>query len=115
MDEKVGPVLQHCRVGAHAATRFIDAPALPRSIAGPQETDRAAIGRSSAETAHLRFANNGRRGEVLKTHAIEDFLRSREVLDQKLGSEVALLQSVDKSGSADIFEVISGSDFKQHA
>jgi hypothetical protein len=37
MDEKVGPILQHGRIGAHPAAGFVDAPAAAGGIARPHE------------------------------------------------------------------------------
>src|SRR5579885_1615347 len=49
MDEEIGPVLLHGGVGAHAAARLVDAPALARGIARPDKADGAAVGRRGAE------------------------------------------------------------------
>jgi hypothetical protein len=56
MDEEVRPALQHCRIGAHAAARLVDAPALARGVTGPDERHRAPVVRSRAEAPDLRFA-----------------------------------------------------------
>jgi hypothetical protein len=41
VDEEIRPVAQHCGVGAHAAARLVDAPALSGGVARPHERDRA--------------------------------------------------------------------------
>src|SRR6266540_4062837 len=78
MDEEVGSVRQHRRVGAHAAARFVDAPALSGRIPRPGERDRAAVARRSAEAADQRLAEKGRRRQVLEADAIEDVLACRQ-------------------------------------
>ena len=37
VDEEIRPIAQHGGVGAHAAARLVDAPALPGGVARPQE------------------------------------------------------------------------------
>ena len=113
--KKSGRLLQHGRVGAHAAARFVDAPALARGVAGPDEGHRAGVARRRAEAPDLRFARNGRRGQVLKSHAIEDVLTRRETLQQRLCSEVALRQRVDRDRAADVLEAVGGRGLDQHA
>src|SRR4029079_803855 len=61
MDEEVGAAFEHRCVGAHAAAPLVDAPALARDIAGPDERHRAPVGRRGPETAGDGFAGNGRR------------------------------------------------------
>src|SRR5437879_134405 len=56
MDEEVRTVLQHGAIGAIAPALGIDAPALPRRIAGPEQRDRAPRGGCGAETPGLDFA-----------------------------------------------------------
>ena len=60
VDEKVRAILQHGRVGAHAAARLIDAPALSGGVARPHKTDRAPVVRRGTETADFWFAGNSR-------------------------------------------------------
>ncbi len=95
MDEEIGPVVAHGGVGAHAAARRIDAPALAHGVARPQERDRAPFLRRRAEMADLRLAEYGRR-QILKAQAIEDVLVRRQVFEQRLGGEIGFRQRVDE-------------------
>src|SRR5262249_35991195 len=85
MDEEVRPVAQHGRIGAHAAARLVDAPALAGLIARPAERNRTAVARRGAKAAHHRLADDGRACKVLKPDAVEDVLAGRELLEQQLG------------------------------
>src|SRR5262245_735313 len=74
VDEEIGAVAQHGRVGAHAAARFVDAPALAGGVARPHERDGALVVRCGAKAAGHRLADNGRRKKILETDAVEDVL-----------------------------------------
>src|SRR5262249_17856343 len=80
MDEEVGPVLQHGAVAAISAARGIDAPALPRGIAGPDEGNVAGAVRRRAEAANLRGAGKTL-VKALEANAIEDVLSCRQAID----------------------------------
>ena len=95
MDEEVRAVGEHRGVGAHAAARLVDAPALAGGVARPHERDRAPLGRRGAEVPDHRLAEDGRRGEILELDAIEDVRPGRQVLEQHLGGEIAFRQRVD--------------------
>ena len=115
MDEEIRPVAQHGRVGAHAAARLVDAPALAGGIARPDERDRAPVGRRGAKTADHRLADDGRRGQILEADAIEDVLPGRQALDQRLGGEIGLRQRIDEHGAVDGLEAVGGRNLDQHA
>jgi len=72
MDEEIRPAGEHRRVGAHAAARLVDAPALAGGVARPDERERAPLGRRGAEVSDRRLAEDRRRGEILELDAIED-------------------------------------------
>ncbi len=95
--KKSGRLLQHGRVGAHAAARLVDAPALPGGVARPDE--RHWSGGRPARCGSARsteLADDRRRSQILEADAIEDVLAGRQVLDQRLGREIALGQHVDE-------------------
>ena len=100
--KKSGRVAQHGRVGAHAAARLVDAPALPGGVARPDERDGAPLARRGAETADLRLAQDRRLRQILEADAIEDVLPGRQIFDQRLGGEVALGQRVDDTARDDV-------------
>ena len=115
MDEEIGPASRHCRVAAHAAARFIDAPAAARGIARPHERDRAPFARRGAKASDLRLAEDRRRRVVLEADAIEDVLPGRQAFDQRLGGEVGFRQRVDIDRATDGLEAVGGGDLDQHA
>ena len=51
MDEEVRPGAQHGRIGAHAAARLVDPPALAGLVARPGERDRPPVARRGAKAA----------------------------------------------------------------
>ena len=51
MDEEVRSVAQHGRIGAHAAARLVDPPALAGLVARPGERDRPPVARRGAKAA----------------------------------------------------------------
>jgi hypothetical protein len=59
MDEEVGPTLQHGGVGAHSATRFVDAPTAAGGVARPDERYAAPFPRRRAKAPDLRLAQDG--------------------------------------------------------
>ena len=75
MQEEVGRVLGHRRIGQHA--RFVDAPALPRRVAGPGEADVALGGGRGAEAADDRLRHGVDVAEIDQRHAVEDVLVGR--------------------------------------
>ena len=113
--KKSGRFLQHGRVGAHAAARLVDAPALPGGVARPDERHRAAVGRRGAEAADHRLAQDGRRGEVGKADAVEDVLPGRQTFEQRLGGEIALRQRIDEHAAVDGLEAVGGRHLDRHA
>ncbi len=115
VDEEVGPVAQHGRVGAHAAARFVDAPALPGGIARPHERDRALVARRGAKAARHRFADNGRRSKILEADAVEDVLPRGQAVDERVGGEIGFGQRIDEDGTVDGLETVGGRDLGQHA
>ncbi len=114
VDEEVGAVRQHGRVGAHAAAREIDAEAAAGGVARPDEGHVLAVRRRGAEASDLRLADDRRRRQVLEADAIEDVLPRRQVLEQQLAGEVALRQHVDVRRVADVPEALGGGDLDQH-
>ena len=94
MDEEIGLVLEHGGVGLHAAAALVDAPALPRGVAGPGEGDIAQIGGRGAEAAAHRLRHRVDVGEIGEGHAIEDVLAGRQILRHQLRDVVVLRQHV---------------------
>jgi hypothetical protein len=82
VNEEVGAVLQHGAIGAHAPARGIDAPALPRGIARPDERYRTVVGWRGAEMSGLRFARNP--GDVFEARPVENILPRRKAFEQDL-------------------------------
>ena len=82
MDEKVGTVVEHGAVGAHAAAALIDAPALSRRIARPGERHRASRGGRGAEMPDLRLAFDAALADIVEPHAIENVLPRRQTVEQ---------------------------------
>ena len=54
-------------------------------------------------------------GEILEPDAIEDVLSGRQVLDQRLGGEIAFRQRIDSDRAADALEAVGGRGLDQHA
>ncbi|MBA7645384.1 hypothetical protein ES703_53140 [subsurface metagenome] len=100
MDEEVGTVVQHRAIGAIAAARGIDAPALPGGVAGPQEGYRAALGRRGAETSDLHIAGVASI-MLFEAHAVEDVLSCRQAVDQEFRGEIVFRECVDSGGADD--------------
>ena len=59
------------------------------------DTERRSLG-AVRKRPTMRLADDGRRGEILETDAIEDVLAGRQVLEQRLGGEIAFRQRVDE-------------------
>jgi hypothetical protein len=114
MDEEVRPVAQHGRIGAHAAARLVDAPALAGLIARPAERNRTAVARRGAKAAHHRLADDRRACEVLKPDTVEDVLAGRELLEQQLRRQIAVRQSIHEGPAANILEAVAGGDLDLH-
>jgi hypothetical protein len=114
MDEEVRPVAQHGRIGAHAAARLVDPPALAGLIARPAERDRTAVARRRAKAAHHRLADDRRACKILKADAVEDILAGRELLEQQLGREIAARQSIHEGAIANILEAVGRGDLDLH-
>ena len=74
MQQEIRPVLGHGGEGDHAAIVGIDAPALARDIAAPDETDIAPVGRRGAEAADHRLAGDVGMREVAEPDPIENVL-----------------------------------------
>src|SRR5262249_46948936 len=60
VDEEIGTVSVHHGVGAHAAARFVDAPALTGGVAPPYERNRPPIRRRGPEAPDDRLADERR-------------------------------------------------------
>ena len=116
VDEEIRPVVAHGRVGAHAAARVVDAPALAGGVARPDERDRAPVARRGAKAADHRLARRsvGER-QVLEADAIEDVLAGGQDLDQHLGGEIALRQRIGEHAVADASEAVGGGNLDLHA
>ena len=84
MDEEVRTVVEHGAVSPHPATVFVDAPALPRGIAGPGERYVAPRHRRGAEVPDLCLAGDAVPVEALEPHAIENVLTRRQGAEQNL-------------------------------
>src|SRR6478672_12156918 len=109
MNEEIGPAFQHRGVGAHPTARLIDPPAAG-GVARPHERYVAPLARGGPETPDLRRAEKRGEGMVLKPDAIKHILPGRQTLDQRLGGEVGLRQSIDEDASANIPETVGGRD-----
>jgi hypothetical protein len=115
MDEEVGLVGEHGRIRAHAAARLVDAPALARGVARPHERDRLRLARRGAQPSDRRLAENCRLGQILEADAIADVGARRQVLDQRLGGEVAFRQRIDGGSGEDVAEAVGRRHLDQHA
>src|SRR5215471_7613557 len=115
MDEEVWPVAQHGRIGAHSAARLVNPPALAGLIARPAERNRTAVARRGAKAAHHRLADDRRACKVLKPDAVEDVLAGRELLEQQLGREIAVRQSIYEGPAANILEAVGSGDLDLHS
>ena len=78
------------------------------AVSPTRRTRARAVGRR-AEAADDGFAHDGRRREILKSHAIEDVLPGRQVLDQGLRGQVSFGQRIDKV-SPDALEAVGRGD-----
>ncbi len=74
MEEEVRPVLGDGRIDRHAATGFVDPPALARRVPRPAERHRAPVGRRRAEAPDLPRTADRRGGEVFEADPVEDVL-----------------------------------------
>ena len=115
VDEKIGLVAQHGRVGTHPAARFVDPPALPSGVARPDERQRSSVRGGGTEMTHDGLADDGRRGEVGKPDAIEDVLAGGKMLEQHAGSEVGLRQGIDEARRLHRLEALGRRPLYQHA
>src|SRR5215471_14991671 len=88
---------------------------LPGGIARPHERDGAPFARRRAKTPNLRGTERARKRMILESDAIEHVLPGGQTLEQRLGGEIALRQSVDEDGAANSFEALAGRDLDQHA
>ena len=113
--KKSGRLPQHGGVGAHAAARLVDAPALARGIARPHERHRAPLVRRGAEASDQRLAHHRREGVILEPHAVEDVLSGRQAFDQRLGGEIGFGERVDRDRAANALEAVGGRGLDQHA
>ncbi len=105
VNEEIGLVAQHGRIGAHAAARLVDAPG--SGVARPHEGNRAPLGRCRAEATYLRLARDSGEGVILEADPVEDVLPRGQPFDQRLGGEVGLRQRVHGDGAADGLEAVS--------
>ena len=112
MDEEVGSIALHGGVGAHAAARHVDAPALP--IVSPDHRNETDAGRSAACGSARPAARRIRPRKILEADAIEQVLALRQVFEQRLGGEIGVRQRVDKDRVADIAEALGGRNLDQH-
>ena len=115
VDEEIRPITQDGGVGAHAAARLVDAPALPGGICRPNERDRASVARRRAEAADHWLAGNGGRREVLEADAVENVLPCGQSFDQCLCREIGFGQRVDENRAVDDLEAVGRRDLGQHA
>jgi hypothetical protein len=115
VNEEVGAVAQHGRIGAHAAARLVDAPALAGGVARPYERDRAPVARRGAKAAGHALADDGWEGKILKADPVEDVLPGGQTVDQRLGSEIGFGQRVDEDRALDGLETVRCRDLGQHA
>src|SRR5258708_38266286 len=84
-------------VYAHAAARGIDAPALARGIARPDERYRSLRRRTSVvrrgpEMPDLRFPGRSGFADGFEPHPVENILPGRKAVQQHFRSEVAFGQ-----------------------
>ena len=115
VEEKIGAGAEHGRIRAHAAARFVDAPALTGGIARPHERDRAQVARRGTKATDHRFAGDRRRCKVLEANAVEDILSGRQAFDQRLGGEIGFRQRVHEQRPLDRLETVRGRNLDQHA
>ena len=52
---------------------------------------------------------------ILETHAVEDVLARRQILDQRLGGEIAMRQRIDEHALAHVAEAFRGGNLDLHA
>src|SRR5262249_7705035 len=103
------------RISAHAPACLVDAPAAASGIARPHERDGAPFARRRAKTPDLRGTERARKRMILETDAIEHVLPGGQVLEQRLGGEMGLRQSVDEDRAANSLEDLAGRHLDQHA
>jgi hypothetical protein len=97
------------------AARLVDSPALAGGVARPHERNRPALGRSGAEPAHHRLAEDQGLGQILEPDAVEYVLACGQVLDERLGGKIAFRQGVDDDAVADLFEGVRRRNLDPHA
>src|SRR5262249_4013574 len=68
MDEEVRTIVEHGAIGPISAAADIDAPALARGIAGPDERDRRLVGRRGAEAPDPALSGDAG-ADVFEPHA----------------------------------------------
>ena len=92
--------------------RGIDAPALPRGIAGPDERDRAPRRGRGAEMPDLRLACDAALADVVEAHAIENILPRRQAIEQHFRGEVAVRQGIGGHAANDGPETLDASNIR---
>ena len=115
MDEEGGLDLAHRLVDLHAAPVEIDAPALPRRVARPDEADVLAGCGRRPEAAGDRLAHELPVGKVDETHAVEDALAGRQAVEIELGGELGILERRRSSHRPRIRKALRGRPFDQHS
>jgi hypothetical protein len=93
MDEEIRAILQHGAIAAISAARDVDAPALPRRVAGPHERDRLTRCRRRAEMSDARLACDPG-GNVVEAHAVENILPRRQPVQQRSCGEIGIRSCV---------------------
>jgi hypothetical protein len=93
MNEEIRPVVAHGPVGPKSPARGIDAPALARGIAGPDERQRVALRRRGTKMPDPGFSGEAAR-DIVEPHAIEDILPCGQTVEQHFRGEVAVRQRV---------------------
>ena len=73
------------------------------------------IERRGTKAAHHRLADDGRACKVLKPDAVEDVLAGRKLLEQQLGREIAVRQSIYEGPAANIPEAVGSGDLDLHS
>ena len=111
---KSGRCLAHGGEGDHAAVVGIDAPALARDIATPDEADVAPVAGRGAEAADHGLARHVGVRQVAELDPIEDVLSGGEIFQEHFRGEVAFRQRRDRRQGSRILERFSGGDLDHH-
>jgi hypothetical protein len=114
MQQEIRAMLAHGGKGEHAAVVRIDAPALARDVAAPDETDVATIGRRGAETANHCLALDVDMRQVAEADAVENVLAGGQVFQEHLGGKIALGQCRDRRQRPRIGKRFGGRELNHH-